>query len=132
MNCLKGRVIGAAIAIVTLDGCVYALRPPSPPAQFRLRVAAKSPEEYSVLAWDKNYQVGADGKVVIDIPAMRQPCKTSFFGFLPISRSADPRKPKSISLITAGTTVKALSLLDLRKLPVEGSGEHLLAVAAGR
>ncbi len=129
--CRCGAVAIEAIATLAMAGCAYRLSPVALPSQHKLRLVAQSPEQYSIRVWNKEYPVGADGNVSIEFPATRRGCHAYLFDRIPISRSTDPFKAKAISVQAAGNTVRRLSLNELSKPPVDGSGNHLLKVQGG-
>src|SRR5258708_30441515 len=110
-----------------LMGCAYTLHPSTPGFQQRLRLVARAPENYSLHAWDKEYVIGSDGEVRIEVPVTRQPCRVSIFA-VPFGRSADPLKQRSISLIIGGREIRRLSIHEISKLPLDISGDHVLSI----
>ncbi len=122
-------IVTTAFSTLTLAGCVYRLHVPFQPAQQRLKLLVRSPEQYSVRVWDKEFPVGADGNVLIEFPSIHG-CSVYLFDRIPISQPADPIKSKSIKVTTAGRTVKHLSGIELSKLPVDRFGAHLLEIAS--
>src|SRR5258708_3765594 len=106
----RSRIIMTAAIATTLANCAYRLPPATLPSQHRLKIVARSPERYSVRVRDKEYSVGADGKVLIEFPATRRACSVYLFDRIPISRGPDPLKAKSISVLIAGNAVRTLSM----------------------
>src|SRR6476469_1364757 len=66
-----------SILNLALAGCVYRLPPAMLPWQQRLKVVARSPEDYVLrlrIREPRDYRVPADGRVTLDVPAYRVGC----------------------------------------------------------
>jgi hypothetical protein len=93
----RAAVFGLAglLAALLMPGCAYRLAPPSPPSLHKLKLVTPSPANYAFRVQDKDYQVGADGKVAIQFQT-HHGCSVYLFDRIPVSRRRDPLKTKSI------------------------------------
>lgn len=118
--------------VLDLCGCAYVLHPVAPSLQQRIRVLAKSPEEFSFRSKFTSvqaYDVPADGRVTLDFPAHRPGCTALLFG-IPITRPADRYNSKSIEVTHAGKLIRKLSIKDVSALPTQADGYHVLRLDA--
>jgi hypothetical protein len=120
--------LGLQITFMSL-GCAYRLPPVNPPGHYRLRLVASSPENYviSVQTLDvREYQVPADGRMTLDVPASRPGCSVYLFDRIRLREGDDPFARKTVHLASAGGYSRDLSFNELFKLPQDGEGYHLL------
>ena len=126
-----GNIVFAASLLAmcaALTGCVHADGPYNQPSQEKLRLESKVPQAYAVQVADKaEVPVGADGRVVVEIPRLQRRHKTYLFGVAKVSESS-PEDVAAIALKKEGRTVRKLSLNDLKGLPTDGEGYKLLKV----
>ena len=121
--------------ISTLAGCAYGLNPVTLPAQVRLRIVAKSPEVYGLrlrINDPHEYQVPADGRVLLNVPAYRPGCSMYLFGMLKLPNHSEPYSTKTLDVFAGGKTARQLSLKTITALPLDGDGYHLLHLPAAR
>jgi hypothetical protein len=105
------------------------------PSQHRLRVVANSPEAYVVrlrINEPHNYQVPADGRVMLDAPGHRAGCSVYLFDKFRIQSGANPFTARTIDLLAGGKVTRQLSLKEISALPVDAEGYHLLTVRAAK
>jgi hypothetical protein len=78
----------AAIALLLSQvGCAYALRPAIAPSQALIRVVPTGPATVVLrlrLPEPREYRASADGRVIIDVPSYRPPCKIYVLGSIRI------------------------------------------------
>jgi hypothetical protein len=111
-----------------LAGCVHADGPYNQPSHEKLRLESKVPQAYAVQVADRaEVPVGADGRVVVEIPRLQRRHTTYLFGVAKVSESS-PEEMAAIALKKEGRTVRKLSLNDLKGLPTDGEGYKLLKV----
>lgn len=111
-----------------LAGCVHTDGPYNQPSQEKLRLESKVPQAYAVQVADRaEVPVGADGRVVVEIPRLQRRHGTYLFGVAKVSESS-PEDMAGIALKKEGRTVRKLSLNDLKGLPTDGDGYKLLKV----
>lgn len=111
-----------------LAGCVHADGPYNQPSKEKLRLESKVPQAYAVQVADRaEVPVGADGRVVVEIPRLQRRHTTYLFGVAKVSESS-PEDMAAIALKKEGRTVRKLSLNDLKGLPTDGEGYKLLKV----
>jgi hypothetical protein len=72
-----------------------------------------------------DFPVGADGRVVVDVPRLERQHATYLFGVAKVSESSAYDIP-AIDLKKGGRTVRKLSLNDLKKLPADSEGYSLV------
>lgn len=117
------------ILALTLAGCGYALHPITLPSVLRLRIVTKSPQVYAVrlrINAPHDYDVPADGRVSLNIPAYRAACSMYLFGFLKLPNRSDPYSAKTLDVFAGGKTARQLSLKTIAALPLDSDGYHLL------
>ncbi len=111
-----------------LAGCVHADGPYNQPSQEKLRLESKAPHAYTVQVADKaEVPVGADGRVVVEIPRLQRAHKTYLFGVAKISESS-AEDVAAIALKKDGRTARKFSLNDLKGLPTDSEGYRVLKV----
>ncbi len=124
------QLLGLAVLAQSL-GCAYALPPPTPPWQERLRIVANSPEAYVIrLNADRShdYPVPADGRMVLTIPAYRHGCRVYLFNLVKISDGYDPVRDWTLEIRNSGGAVRQFSFRQLRKLGTDQEGYRILKV----
>jgi len=113
---------------VALTGCVHADGPYNQPSQEKLQLESKAPQAYTVQVADKaEVPVGADGRVVVEIPRLQRSHKTYLFGVAKVGESS-PEDVAAIALKKDGRTVRTLSLNDLKHFPTDSEGYRVLKV----
>jgi hypothetical protein len=121
---------GLAISL-TLTACAYRLPVATLPSQYRLKLVTKSPELFIVklnIGDPREYHVLGDGRVTLDVPGYRNGCSVYLFDRIRVRRAASPLRAKSVEIVKAGTIARLLSLKDIARLVVDGSGYHLLTL----
>jgi hypothetical protein len=124
--------IVGSLSILALAGCMYSLPVPGPPSQERIRIVAKSPENYLVrvdFGYARDYPVPADGKLNLVIQVVRRRCNVSLFGWIKVGGGADPVKTGAITVRSNGTLVRKLSLKEFHSLATDSDGYRLLKIA---
>ena len=127
-------VVTCGMALI-LESCVYRLLPVTPPSQQRLRIASASPERFAVrlqIGDSREYNVPADGKITLDVPAYRAPCRVFLFGLVKTSGGAQPFTAKTVTVIDGAKVTRRLSLKDVSALPVDANGYAILTVGQKR
>lgn len=127
---IKSR-LGFVLAVdLALAGCAYRLPVPVLPSQEHVKVAAASPEAYTLrlrIREPRDYGVPADGRVTLDIPAYRAECSVYLFGKVRIRSGSNPFTAKAIDVIAGGKILRHLSLKEISALPLDPGGYHMLA-----
>lgn len=134
---IRLKLLTRSLAILTfgmaliLAGCVYRLLPVTPPSQQRLRIVSASPERFVVrlqLGDSREYNVPADGKLTLTVPAYRAPCRVFLFGLVKTRSGAQPFTAKTVTVIDGAKVTRRLSLKDVSALPVDANGYAMLTV----
>jgi hypothetical protein len=123
------KLSGLIAIALALCGCAYRLPVSNLPSQQLLKPEATFPERYAVRveALDaREFPVGSDGRVKIDVPMLPRACSVYLFDWIRISRGVQPVTSKSIHVIDPGNIVAKLSLSEIDKLPLDASGYHIL------
>lgn len=116
------------VVCAALAGCVHADGPYNQPSQEKLRLESKAPKAYTVQVADKaEVPVGADGRIVIEIPRLQRSHKTYLFGIAKVGESST-EDVAAIALKKDGRTVRKLSLNDLKHFPTDSEGYRVLKV----
>jgi hypothetical protein len=111
-----------------LTGCVYALRAYNTPSQQKLLVQTAAPTNCAVRVADaETFAVGADGRVVFDVPRLPRGCDVHLFGFIKVG-DGSPESVPAIHVLREGRVVRKLSLKKLGKLPLDKEGYHILVL----
>ena len=118
------RYTGLLAVCASFMGCVHADGPYNKPSQEKLRLESKTPQAYTVQVANKNVPVGADGRVVVDVPRLQRGHTTYLFGVAKVSESS-PEGVAAVSLKKDGRTIRKLSLNDLKELPADSEGYRL-------
>jgi hypothetical protein len=119
---------GLLAVCASLTGCVHADGPYNQPSQEKLRLESKTPQAYTVQVADKGeVPVGAEGRVVVEIPRLQRGHTTYLFGVAKVSESR-PEDVATVALKKKGRTVRKLSLSDIKELPTDGEGYKLVKV----
>ena len=122
--------LGLTAALV-LQGCMYALPAPTPPAEEQVRVIAASPSSYvlRLRTWsEKDYDIPVDGSVTLDIPSHRPTCRVYLFGVVKVGGGKDPMEAWRLDILRGGKTVQSWPLDRLYKLPPDASGYRTLKI----
>jgi hypothetical protein len=116
----------------TGTGCAYRLYRMVPSSQERIKIIASAPQDY-VISVDtgkaEELQVPTDGRVDISIPSYRPTCGIYLFNEIKVGGGVDRSNNWYVSASRAGNPVRRLSLRQIRKLPVDESGYHLLQLS---
>lgn len=123
-----GNLFLCLVAVcLALMGCVHADGPYNQPSQGKLRLETGTPQTYTVQVASKpEVPVGANGRVVVDIPRLERGHKTYLLGAKVGESSADDIT--AICVKKAGRTIRKLSINDLKKLPADSEGYRVLKV----
>ncbi|HEV2248646.1 MAG TPA: hypothetical protein VGW37_18525 [Terriglobia bacterium] len=122
------RVITLLTPCATLVGCVHSDLPYNERSQQRLRLDSRTPEAYTVQAADKaETPVGADGRVIVDVPQIGRGHKTYLFGVAKVKERSAEDNP-AVSVKRNGRTVRKLSLSELSRLSPDSEGYRLVKV----
>ena len=113
---------------VFLLGCVNVLHPYNQPSKEKLRIQSSTTLDYIAVVADTNvYPFAIDGRLTIDVPRLERGCATYFLGMkvrdfscydVPAIRIEDCNH----------ATIRTLSLNQLRRLPIDDQGYHLIKV----
>jgi hypothetical protein len=125
----------AGVLAFGLEGCAYRLPVITPPSQERVRIIAKSPDRYVVrvdVGHITDYLVPADGRIAVGIPASRPGCGIYLFNAIKVGRIVgridDPLRRWAVAVTSGSTTVRKLSLKQMKKLITDSDGYRLLEV----
>jgi hypothetical protein len=125
---MAGHVSIACLLAVcaAATGCVVADGPYNQPSRVKLHLESPTPQAYTVhVASNAAFPVGADGRVVVDVPRLERGHATYLLGVAKVSQSS-PYDIAAIDLKEGGKTVRKLSLNDLKKLPTDSEGYTLV------
>jgi len=75
-----------------------------------------------------DYQVSADGRVVIGIPSNRPTCGVYLFDWIKVSGGSDPSGAWMVTVSSGGKALKKVTVKQVRELPRDSEGYHLLNV----
>ena len=123
--------LGCTGMLFGLSACAYRLPLISPASQQHVRLQTEAPQGYVLRAVTdnaKDYSIPADGRVTITMPPFRPGCSVYLFNLIRVSRGGDPTKAWRFELLTAGKTIRHLSLKEIARLPLDVDGRHLLRV----
>jgi hypothetical protein len=123
------KLPGLIAIALALCGCAYRLPVSNLPSQQRLKLEAAFPGRYTVRVESidtREFPVGSDGRVKIDVPTLPRACSVYLFDRIRISRGVQPLTSKSVHVIDRGNIVAKLSLAEIDKLPLDASGYHIL------
>lgn len=140
--------IVATLLAVTSMGCAYRLYPPVPPSEEHVKLVAKSPERYVIHVQElttageqqnpdapavvhvvRNYDVPADGRVTIKVPSYRPYCGVYLFNLIKVGGGGDDAlKLWEVTVLSDVRGVRTLSLKELKHLPMDSSGYHILRI----
>jgi hypothetical protein len=132
-ECLPARLrhvisISSLFLALFLTGCAYELHPYNTPSSQKLRVRASSPERYILcVAGEHQYFIPADGRITFEVPSLPRGCAVYLFGVVKVKDSTS-EKVQAIHLLRDGKVVRKLSLTQLRGLPVDAEGNHLVVL----
>jgi len=116
---------------LSLQSCAYRLLAPSTKSQQQLRLITPSPDVYTIrvdAGQIKDYQVPTDRRLRLDIPAFRRGCSVYLFDRIRVSDGGDPLSAWTIRALSAGTTVRTLSVREIYNLALDADGYHLLSI----
>ena len=137
-------VVIVGVLSLGLESCVY--RTYSHPAsRERVRLIGRSPDvsvvrvdtSYSVRhrsgiqQFDRvtDYQVPADGRVVVGIPAYRPNCDVYLFNWIKLWGGDGPVESWAISVTSGGRAVRRLPIKHVKKLRTDSDGYRLLRLS---
>ncbi len=116
------------VACAALCGCVHALKPYNQPSEEKLRIQTTNPQELVVQIDERaGTPVPADGRVVVNVPALERGCATYLFGVVKVKESS-PYDVPAIQVRRGEHTIRKLSINELAKLPVDEQGYRLVRV----
>lgn len=116
------------IVCAALAGCIHADLPYNEPSQQKVRLDSQTPQAYTVQVADKaETPVGSDGRVIVDVPRVGRGYKTYLFGVAKVNERSAEDIP-AISVKRNGSTVRKLSLSELKGLPSDSEGYRLVKV----
>ena len=115
--------LGLVAWCLFLAGCTTVLHPYNQRSEAKLRVESPIPQAYTIQVADNksDYQVPADGLVILEIPELDRGCAMFLFGLVKVRDSRAEDVP-AIQVSRNGRSVLRFSLNDLAKLPVDGEG----------
>ncbi len=143
-SAFKVRAICLAAVVVlsfALEGCMYRILWHDASRE-KIRVVGNAPElhvvhvdtSYSVRhrsgiqQFDRvtDYQVPADGRVVVGIPAYRPNCDVYLFNWIKLWGGDGPEESWAISVTSGGRTVRRFPVKHVKKLRTDSDGYRLL------
>jgi hypothetical protein len=114
------------LPLLSLTGCVIALRPYNTPSQQKLHVRTSTPTNCVIRVADAQlFPVAADGRVTFDVPQLPRGCDTFLFGVIKIG-DGGPENVRAIHVLRHGKIVRKLSLAQFGRLPMDAEGYHIL------
>lgn len=122
-------LIGSALA---LSGCAFRLPAVVPPSQEMIRISSTAPEQYTVkvnTGTVTDFDVPHDGRLKVGVPPYRARCGVYLFNAIKVGGYGDPLKAWRLSISRNGKTVRNLSLRDMRRLPADEAGYHIVKMA---
>ncbi len=150
--CFRNFRLVLALAVFTLSStaCTLRLYPPVPPSEERVKVVAKNPDRYvfhieervSAVAKSErneahgihvthvaNYEIPKNGLVSIRVPSYRPYCGIYLFNLIKVGGGGDDAlKFWEVSVQSEMRPVRLLSLKQVRNLPTDSAGYHLLKI----
>ena len=143
-------VVALGVYCVGSTGCALRLYAPVPSSEDRLKVIAKTPDLYvlhveehvptlnkSELNLDArihpahtaNYEIPKDGLISIRVPSYRPNCGVYLFNLFKVGGGGDDAlRAWKVSVLSGTTEVRVLSLQQVRSLPTNAAGYHLLKI----
>lgn len=121
----------AVVLSGSLTGCAYRLPAPILPTVYKIRVVAHSPDRYMLrlrVGDTHEYDVPADGRLNIAIPAYRAGCSVYLFDKLRIITGANPFTEKRVSVAEGRKIIRQLSLKEIAGFPLDAEQYHLVTV----
>ncbi len=138
MLCL---VVIVGVLSLGLESCVY--RTYSHPAsRERVRITGRSPDvsvvhvdtsnsvrhRFGIQQFDHvtDYQVPADGRVIVDIPAYRPSDGVYLFNWIKLLGGNGPEGTWTVTVSSGGRTARKLSVKQVKRLTTDADGYRLL------
>jgi len=143
-------VLALAVFTASLTACTLRLYAPVPPSEEQVKVVAKNPHRYvlhieervSTVAKSErndapgihvthaaNYEIPKNGLLSIRVPSYRPYCGVYLFNFIKVGGGGDDAlKFWQVSVQSEVRPVRVLSLKQVRNLPTDSDGYHLLKI----
>ena len=113
---------------MTLPGCAYRLYAPSPPAEERIRIMAKSADLFAIrinAGYLTDYPVPRDGRGTLTIPGERPSCGVYLFNVIKVGGGKYRKQASVITLTENGKTVREFSMKQTVALDTDSAGYRL-------
>ena len=134
-------IVIVGVLSFTLEGCMYRILWHDASRE-KIRVVGNAPElhvvhvdtsysvrnRYGMQQFDRvtDYQVPADGRVVVGIPAYRPNCDVYLFNWIKLWGGDGPEESWAISVTSGGRTIRRLPVKHVKKLRTDSDGYRLL------
>ena len=113
---------------VTITGCAIADGPYNPTSEEKVWIDTQTPQKYSIQVTNcPDSPVGVDGRVVLEIPHLKRTSTVYVLGLLPVYQTS-PYETAAICVKKGDQTVRKFSLNELKKLPLDDQGFHIVKV----
>ena len=120
------RTLVSMVLLVLSAGCTYALQPYNRPGPEKLKIITRGTGQHAIRIQDHgDTPVGADGRVVVEVPTLPRGCSPYLFGLIKIG-DGRPERLRAIHVLREGKVVRKLSLEEIHGLPMDDDGYRIL------
>jgi hypothetical protein len=117
-------VLAVTAAVFVMAGLTFALPKYNKPTQYHLTLRGEHVDGYIVRVLGTHaadFRVGADGRVILDVPRLPRRCSVDWFGIRVWDGS--PMSRKVVEVLKDGRILRRLSLQELERLPIDSVGD---------
>jgi len=116
------RIVVGVLLVLLLVGCTYALQPYNRPGPEKLQIITTRTGQHAIRIENHcDTPVGADGRVVVDVPTLPRGCSPYLFGVIKLG-DGSPERLAAIHVLRDGKVVRKLSLKEVHGLPMDADG----------
>lgn len=116
------RILVGMLLVLLSAGCTYALQPYNRPGPEQLQIITTRTGQHAVRVGNHgDTPVGADGRVVVDVPTLPRGCSPYLFGLIKLG-DGSPERLSAIHVLRDGKVVRKLSLKEIHGLPMDADG----------
>lgn len=124
------EIVIVMLTAVVMSGCVYALGGHNETYPVKMRIDKPFPSDFRVLVASremKTYYFDEDGRVMFDIPSLGRGCRVYLLGCIKVADYGATAK-RATYIFEDENVVRALSIDDIQRLPVEKDGFRYLKI----
>ena len=120
------RMLVSVLLLLLSMGCTYALQAYNRPGPEKLQIITTRTGQHVVRIENRgDTPVGADGRVVVDVPTLPRGCSPYLFGVIKIG-DGSPEGLSAIHVLRDGKVVRKLSLKEIHALPMDDDGYRIV------